>query len=143
MAATNEPAETGGSRLFAEDEEGFGWLFFAGTVLGLMGIMRVIDSIWAFRYDGALPQELQDAVLGEDLGTYAWVWLIVGVILIISSFVIFSGSQLARWIGIFAAALAVVSAFTWMPYYPIWSLTYVVVGILTIYALAVYGGREV
>ena len=30
---------------------------------------------------------------------------------------------------------------TWMPYYPIWALTYVVVFMLVIYGLAQYGGR--
>jgi hypothetical protein len=29
----------------------------------------------------------------------------------------------------------------WMPYYPIWSLTYVGIFVLTFYALARYGGR--
>lgn len=29
----------------------------------------------------------------------------------------------------------------WMPYYPIWSLTYVGIGALVIFALAVYGGE--
>jgi hypothetical protein len=30
-----------------------------------------------------------------------------------------------------------------MPYYPIWSLTYIGIGILVIYSLAIYDGREV
>ena len=37
------------------DSDGDGWLFFAGTILGLAGLMRIFDSIWAFRYKGALP----------------------------------------------------------------------------------------
>jgi len=34
-----------------------------------------------------------------------------------------------------------ISAIWWMPYYPIWSLTYIAIGALVIYALAVYGGK--
>jgi hypothetical protein len=30
-----------------------------------------------------------------------------------------------------------------MPYYPIWSLAYIILGILVIYALSTYGGQEV
>ncbi len=30
----------------------------------------------------------------------------------------------------------------WMPYYPVWSLVYVAIAVLTFYALARYGGRE-
>ena len=29
-----------------------------------------------------------------------------------------------------------------MPFYPVWSLAYIFVGILVIYGLAVYGGRQ-
>jgi hypothetical protein len=28
-----------------------------------------------------------------------------------------------------------------MPYYPVWSLTYVGLGVLVVYALVTYGGR--
>jgi len=119
-----------------------GWLFFAGTVLGLAGAMRILDAIWAFGYGGALPDELQDGVLGSNLTTYAWTWLIVGLILIASSILILSRSQLARWVGIIAAVLGALSAMTWMPYYPIWSLVYVGVAVLVLYALLVHGGRQ-
>jgi hypothetical protein len=128
--------------VYPYEERGSGWLFFAGTVLGLAGIMRIIDSIWAFRYNGALPEELEDGVLGSELSNYAWLWLTVGVVLIFSSFMILIRSQFARWIGYIAATVGAISAMTWMPYYPIWSLTYVGIAVLTFYALARYGGRE-
>ena len=31
---------------------------------------------------------------------------------------------------------------TWMPYYPVWSLTYVAAALLVFYALARYGSRD-
>ena len=40
-----------------------------------------------------------------------------------------------------AAGIAALSAMTWMPYYPIWSLTYVGVAVLALYVLAAHGGR--
>ena len=126
----------------ATQERGMGWLFFAGTILGLAGLMRVIDALWAFRYNGALPDNLKDGVLGSSLTSYAWVWLIVGPILILSSFLLLARSQFARWIGFIAATIGALSAMTWMPYYPIWSLTYVGIAVLVFYALAAHGGRE-
>ena len=128
--------------VYPEEERGSGWLFFSGTVLGLAGIMRIIDAIWAFSYKGALPENLKDGVLGSNLKHYAWAWLIVGVILIVSSFLVIVRSQLARWIGMIASAIAAISAIIWMPYYPVWSLTYVVLAVLALYGLARYGGRE-
>jgi hypothetical protein len=127
--------------VYPDEERGIGWLFFAGTVLGLAGIMRIVDAIWAFRYDGELPDGLQDAVFGDNLTTYAWVWLVVGAVLILASVLLLVRSQFARWIGFIAAAIGGISAMTWMPYYPVWSLTYVGIAVLTFYALAVHGGR--
>jgi hypothetical protein len=122
-------------------ESGFGWLFFAGTILGIAGVMRIFDAIWAFRYDGVLPDELEGAILGTSLTTYGWLWLIVGAILIAAAFAVLSRSQFARWIGIIAGAVLAISAFWWMPYYPVWSLTYVMIGVFVVYGLAAHGGR--
>jgi hypothetical protein len=127
-----------------DEGEGTGWLLFAGTVIGLAGFMRIIDSMWAFHYKGALPDgvTLRDGLLGSSLETYAWTWLIVGLVLIAASGLILFRSQFARWIGYFAAAIGALSAMTWMPYYPIWSLAYVAVAVMVFYALARYGGRD-
>jgi amino acid permease len=124
------------------EQRGDGWLFFAGTVLGIAGIMRIFDSIWAFRYHGVLPENFENAIFGHSLKTYGWVYLVVAIVLIICSVGVLARSQVSRWIGIFAGAVMAISSIWWMPYYPIWSLTYIFVGILVIYALAVYGGRE-
>jgi hypothetical protein len=128
--------------VFGSEEPGSGWLFFAGTVLGLAGLMRVIDALWAFGYNGEIPQRLQDGVLGSNLRTYGWTWLVVGLILIVASLLLMLRSQLARWIGYFAAGIGALSAMTWMPYYPIWAMTYVLIALLVFYALAQYGGRN-
>ena len=140
--AAQDPMMSGTGLSRYDDEPVSGWLFFAGTVLGLAGLMRLLDSIWAFRYNGALPDELSDGLLGDKLTTYAWVWLIVGILLIVSSWLLLYRSQLARWVGFVAATIGALSAMTWMPYYPIWSLTYVAMFVTTFYALAAHGGRE-
>lgn len=121
--------------------EGVGWMFFAGTIMGIAGIMRIFDGVWAFRYDGVVPDELEGAILGTSITTYGWVWLIVGVLLFVSSFAVIMRNQFARWIGIIGGAMMAVTAFWAMPYYPVWSLTYVFLGILVVYGLAAHGGR--
>jgi len=124
-----------------DDGQRGGWIFFAGTLLGLAGLMRILDAIWAFGYNGALPDELQDGILGSELKNYAWMWLVVGVILVASSILLLVHSQLARWVGYVAATIAAVTAMTWMPYYPVWSFLYVAGAVLVFYALARHGGR--
>jgi hypothetical protein len=121
------------------NDRGHGWVIFASIVLVVAGIMRIFDAIWAFRYNGAVPQNLEDAIFGTSLKTYGWVYLIVGIILILCGFAVLGRSPLGRWVGIAAAAIGAISAIWWMPYYPIWSLTYIALGVFVIYALAAYG----
>ncbi len=123
--------------------DGEGWLLFAGVVLMVAGVMRFFDAIWAWTYNGALPNNLQQALLGHSLTTYGWVWLFIAIILFGSGAAVMVRSQFARWIGIIAGGIGAVSAIWWMPYYPVWSLVYIFIGILVIYALAAHGGREV
>ena len=121
------------------ETKGEGWLIFAAIALGVAGIMRIFDSIWAFRVHN---QVLPEGTLGDNIRNYAWLWLIVGILLILCAFAIAQRSQIARWIGIVAGAVAAITSIWWMPYYPIWSLTYIAIGVAVVYALAAYGGRD-
>ena len=120
---------------------GEGWVTFAAIVLGVAGIMRIFDAIWAFRYHGVLPENFEAAIFGHSLKTYGWIYLVVAAVLIVSAVLVLSGSQVARWAGVVAGAIIAISAIWWMPYYPVWSLAYIAIGAVVIYALVVYGGK--
>src|SRR5271170_6032811 len=124
------------------NERGTGWTIFAGTALLVVGVMRIFDAIWAFRYHGVLPSNLEAAIFGHSLKTYGWIYLIVAIVMILAGVGVMVRSQFSRWIGIIAAAILGISAIWWMPYYPIWSLTYIGVCFLVIYGLAAHGSRE-
>jgi hypothetical protein len=124
-----------------------GWVTFSGVVLIVAGVMRVFDAIWAFRYNGPVVDNLHDAIFGHSLTTYGWVWLIVGVIFIVAGFLVMSptpalSAEISRWIGIIAAAIAAITAVSWLPYYPVWSLIYVAIAIMVIYGLSAHFGEE-
>jgi hypothetical protein len=125
------------------DGSGQGWLIFSGIVLMVGGVMRFFDGLWALNYNGTVPGNLQDALLGHSLSTYGWTWIIVGVILFLAGLGVLSRSQLARWIGIVAASIGAITATFWLPYYPVWSIIYVIMAFLVIYGLAAYGAREI
>lgn len=125
-----------------DQSNGEGWLVFAGILLMIAGVMRFFDAIWAFRYSGAVPNNLQSALLGHSLTTYGWVWLVISIILFVSGLAVMVRSQFARWIGIAAASVGAITAIWWIPYYPVWSLVYIFMALLVIYGLAAYGQRE-
>ena len=113
----------------------------------ILGIMRIFDAIWAFEYNGTVVDNLHGAVFGHSLTTYGVVWLIVGILLVFAGFLVMNPSptisaEIARWFGIVASAIAAITAITWMPYYPVWSLIYVAIAVMVIYGLAAHFEEE-
>ena len=68
--------------------------------------------------------------------------LVLGIIQGLAALSIVSGSEFARWFGIFAAGLNAVGQLMFIPVYPWWGLAMFSVDMLIIYGLAVYGGRR-
>jgi hypothetical protein len=123
--------------------QGDGWLLFAAVVLVTGGIMRVIDALWAFDKDDEIGEGLQVLFWENDLTAYGWLWLIVGILMIVAGFGVLSGSEAARWFGIAMASIAAISSFLWIYAYPIWSLVGTLIAFAVLYGLATYGGREI
>jgi hypothetical protein len=117
-----------------------GWLSFAAALLVVSGIFKILDALWAFKYDNDVSDEVQTVLFENDLASWGWVWLGVGIILILAGFAVISGSQWARWVGIVAASLAAISFLPWIYYKPLWTILSVTLAVLVIYALATYGG---
>jgi len=121
--------------------EGRGWILFSMIVLLTAGIMRIFDGIWMIHNSNTISSAtLTGSLFGTSFKTYGWIYLLVGVALILVALALASGSEVARWLGIVAGAVLAISAIWWIPYYPVWSIVYIGLGVGVIYGLAVYGG---
>lgn len=142
---TAKPAATNGSDRRRQVERS-GWITFSAIILVVAGIMRVLDAVWAFRYNGAVVDDLHQALFGHSLTTYGWVWLIVGAILIAAGFFIVTpgttAASVSRWVGVVAGAIGAITAVAWLPYYPVWSLVYIGLGTLVIFSLVARFGPD-
>ncbi len=132
--------EQGYSERDMRGERGAGWILFAAIVMGTAGVMRILDAFWAFDRDDTL----QDVLLFKDnLTFYGWLWLAVGILLIVAAGSLLRGAQWARWFGVIMAMLAAISSMLWIYQYPIWSMVNTLIAVLVIYALTNYDAREV
>jgi hypothetical protein len=124
-----------------------GWLTFAGVLLIVTGIMRILDSIWAFHYNGNPVDKLHGALLGHSLTTYAVIFLIVGITSLVAGYLVMRpgslSAEVSRRGGMGVAGFNAILAMSWMPYYPVWSLVYIGIGIVAIYALLVHFDEDV
>jgi hypothetical protein len=119
-----------------------GWLSFAAAVLVVSGVFKILDALWAFKYDDEVSEEVQTVLFENDLESWGWVWLVVGIVLILAGFAVVSGAQWARWVGIVAASLAAIAFLPWIYYQPLWTILSVTLAVTVVYALAAYGGRR-
>lgn len=120
-----------------------GWTTFAGIVLVVTGVARVFDSVWAFQYNRALPSDLQGALFGTSLNVYGWLWLFVGAGLMVIGLGLvgigwLADSEAGRWIGVAAAGIGGIIAMSWIAFYPVWTVMYMALAVLVIYALIVH-----
>lgn len=120
-----------------------GWWTFAGIMVIVGGFLNAFDGLVAItqtRYierniDGQLP-------ITNDVKTWGWVALIIGVIMLLAGFGILSGANWARVIGILVASVNLVIQFAYLGHNPFWSFTMIVVDILIIYGLAAHRAEE-
>jgi hypothetical protein len=117
-----------------------GWLSFAAALLVVSGVFKILDALWAFKYDDEVSEEVQTVLFEHDLTSWGWLWLGVGIVLIAAGFAVISGAQWARWVGIVVASIATMLFLPWIYYQPLWSILSVSLAVLVIYALAAYGG---
>ena len=74
-----------------------------------------------------------------DITQWGWIHLIWGVIMVLAGLGVLSGNIFARLLGVILAAIAAVVNFMFIPVYPLWSITVVVIAIVVIYALVAHG----
>jgi len=132
-------------RIYAEAQfrKGTGWLAFAGAMLVVSGIFKILDALWAFKYDDKVSNEVQTIVFSGDLTAWGWIWLALGIVLIVAGFaVVNQRAQWARWFGVVAAGTAAIVNYSWIFTQPIWTLVTQGILLAVIYALLVFGGSR-
>jgi hypothetical protein len=112
-----------------------GGVVFAAAMLIMVGIWQILVGIAAIAEDEffvVAPNYTYEI----DTTAWGWIHLILGVILVLTGFFLFTGSNLARVVGIAAATISAIANFFFLPYYPLWALAIIAVDVFIIWALA-------
>jgi hypothetical protein len=143
MAATTTggPASTRSADRYESDTGGgYGWVVFAGSMLALVGTLNFIYGIAAVSNSKFYVRDVSYVI--SDLNTWGWFLLIIGAIQFLAAFGIWTGSELAKWIGILSAGANAIVQMLALPGYPFLSLALFTIDILVIYGLVAHGGRK-
>ena len=118
-----------------------GMTVFAGTIMIMIGVMHVFQGIVALVNDTFYVAG-EEWVLQLDVTSWGWVHLILGAVVALAGFFVFSGAVWARTIGVIMAVLSGLASFAWLPYYPVWALVVIALDVFVIWALTAHG-REI
>jgi hypothetical protein len=132
--------ESSGYSTYAE--EGFsGWAWFAGGLMGLVGIFQVIFGITALANAATYTVPSTQLVVHASYTTWGWVHLILGLVFLATGGGLAFGQAWARVVGIVVASLSALVNFTFMPAAPVAVTLIIAVDVVLIYAIAVHGGE--
>jgi len=115
-----------------------GFTFYASMMMLLLGSFHLIDGFAAVLNDEFFVVR-SGYDLSVDTTTWGWIHIFSGILLIFSGLAIMTGALWARIVAILLAGLSILANFWSIPYYPVWSIVMIAMGIGVIWALTTHG----
>ena len=114
---------------------------FAGVMLATVGVFQILEAIAALAKDSVFVVGIK-YTYKFDVTTWGWIHLIIGIIGVAVGIGILMGQAWGRISGIVIAAVSSLSAFAFLPYYPVWSLVILGFNVFVIWALCTQIAHE-
>jgi hypothetical protein len=115
-----------------------GFTLFAAMMMILIGGFHAITGL-----AGIIENEFFVAspnyVFEFDTSAWGWAHLVLGVIVLLAGFGLFTGAVWARTVGVFMAAVSAIANFAFIPFYPVWSIVIIAIDVTVIWALTAHG----
>lgn len=124
-----------------EQARGHGWVLFAGVIVMIAGLLNVvygiaaIDNSIVFRADSHF-------VIFDDLDTWGWIHLAVGVLQLVAAFSIWNRHAFGRFVGVFSASFSAIAVLMLANAFPLVAFAIFLLDLLVIYGLVAYGDRR-
>ena len=118
-----------------------GGITFAVVMLAMIGIFQLIAGLVAI-IDDDFYVVTQNYTFDIDTSAWGWIHLLLGVLLVLASYGLYSGATWGAAVAIVMAVLAAVENFFFIPYYPFWSLLVIALCVWVIWALTRPGATD-
>jgi uncharacterized membrane protein HdeD (DUF308 family) len=120
---------------------GEGWVAFAGIILALAGFLNFVWGIAAIDNSTFFTDEGR-YVIFDDLKTWGWFLIIVGVLQVGAAFSIWNRHIYGAVFGIVSASVNILILLFTVNAYPFAAFMLFLIDLLVIYALVAYGGPD-
>ena len=114
-----------------------GWVTFAAVIAGIVGVFNLLSGIAAIAEDDR-TEALNEVLFGVSITAWGWFWLIIGVLQVITAWLIYQRSPVGQTFGlIWAFVVASLSVFM-IFVAPIWALVVMGLSVTVIWALTAF-----
>ena len=115
-----------------------GWTYFAATMMMLIGSFHAIAGLVAI-VDDEFYVATRKYVFDLDATQWGWIHLVWGILIAVAGGYLFTGSVVARTVGVLMALGSAVLGFAWLPYAPVWGVTIIAIAVSVIWAPTAHG----
>jgi hypothetical protein len=126
-------------------QEPSGWalsgVVFAASILTMIGVFQVIAGLVAI-FDDEFFVVARNYTFDLDTSAWGWIHLLLGILLVVTGFGLFSRQTWAGVTAILLAMLTAIENFFFIPYYPFWSILVIALAVWVIWALTRPGAIE-
>jgi hypothetical protein len=118
-----------------------GFIVFAALMMMLLGVFHaLIGLIGVLDDDFYVVREGYE--LKVDVATWGWLHMIGGVVVVLAGwYLLLTGHLWARLTAILVVSVSIIWNFLSIPYYPVWSIPLIALGIGTLWAIIAHGGE--
>ena len=118
-----------------------GGITFAVVMLAMIGVFQLIAGLVAI-IDDDFYVVTQNYTFDIDTSAWGWIHLLLGILLVLASYGLYSGATWGAAVAIVMAVLAAVENFFFIPYYPFWSILVIALCVWVIWALTRSGATD-
>ncbi len=111
-----------------------GGVIFAGVMMIMIGAFQAIAGLAAIVEDDLFVVG-KEYVFELDTTAWGWVHLLLGVVILLAGFALFSGKVWAGTLAIVLAVLSAIANFFYIPHYPFWAILIIALDVWVIWAL--------
>ena len=116
-----------------------GWVTFAGIAALVAGAYNGLSALSTLTSDYPRIEQVEKLLFGVSVDTWAWFWLVVGVIQLITGVLVLMRNLWGQVFGVSVAGLSALTAVWGIFEWPLWAFSVLMLDMLVLYALLTHG----
>jgi hypothetical protein len=117
-----------------------GWVTFAAIIAGVIGVFNALSGIAAIAEDDQ-TEKLNEVLFGVNITAWGWFWLIIGVLQIVTAWLIYQRSPLGQTLGLLWAFIVASLSVFMIFVAPEWAIVVMALSVTVIWALTAFPGE--